>query len=158
MGFILTLRCFIKYIQIEAIGVSVPKRSNMKKKLLLIAITFCLTANLSIKSENENWMDYWNSKWNTFANSRYVQILPYILFPGITAFIGKMIAEKKIINTNPSTWTYFTPRQNQEIIRGWTFMGGLTGLAAALATYKIISYYQKSKPKTDSKSSTDNNQ
>ena len=57
------------------------------------------------------------------------------------ALIGRMIAENKLIQAIPEdpTWAYLTSRKNYEIVRSWGIIGGL----AALATYKMISYYMQ---------------
>lgn len=143
----------------------------MKKKLLLISIIFCLTPTMSVTSENQNWTDYFYSKWTTFNNSPYVQFirektLSYLL-PVATvlpsaltgALIGKTVAEKKFVQPIPfhksTEYQNLIARKNGEIIRGWLITGGLL---AGLAAYKAYSYYQqKSKPKTDNETTSDNN-
>ena len=61
------------------------------------------------------------------------------IIPG--ALVGKMIAENKLIQTIPDDliWAPLISRRNYDIVRSWGVIGGL----AALATYKIISYYQQ---------------
>lgn len=72
------------------------------------------------------------------------------IVPG--AVLGKMIAEEKFILPIPEhpIWGPLTSRKNYEIVRSWGIIGGL----AALATYKMISYYMQ-EPKNDDKTSTE---
>ncbi|HLJ31708.1 MAG TPA: hypothetical protein VKU36_04680, partial [Candidatus Babeliales bacterium] len=66
------------------------------------------------------------------------------------------VAAKKFMQPVPSdpAWKYLISRRNEGIIREWGIVGGI---AAALATYKILSYYQKNSQSTshDNNSSDD---
>ncbi len=119
------------------------------KTVFIIACGLILVSSINCASINQRLYDYFRSKWTELSNSQYTRLIPkktlsYIL-PAMTiipgALVGKMIAENKLIQTIPDDliWAPLISRRNYDIVRSWGVIGGL----AALATYKIISYYQQ---------------
>jgi hypothetical protein len=137
----------------------------MKKRVSLLIMAMCMGiyVNMNFSGEQQNWSSWLNSKWNYFTNSSYVKsiqakissyFLPAVaIVPG--ALMGRFVAAKKFMQPVPSDpgWKYLITRRNEGIITEWGIVGGI---AAALATYKILSYYQKnSQPTSHDNSSSD---